>query len=199
VPPLGKQSGEHQRVGRDSQQCRSRSVGTIRQARKLTQLTDAERGCPDHGETENKCRGSRKHRPAVRSQQRGQEQAERKHGAPPVVRRRAEGDCAHRGQRCKRQRAFGQLPSLGQVAAQAGKPDKQRRHHDDAQSIGGEPVQPSGQERCARAVEEDEAGRRHGSRDCRADACGRKEPEHAAQAIQPEVLAEPLLDQPGDE
>src|SRR5262245_48306189 len=70
TPPLGEQSGENQRIGRDSQQRCARSERSVGQARELAQGADAESARPDHGESENECRGSSKHRSAVRSQQR---------------------------------------------------------------------------------------------------------------------------------
>src|SRR5262245_58187975 len=70
MSPLGKQSGEHQGERRDGQQRRSGSISAVGQAWDLTQLTRAEGGCPDDCATEDKCRGSSKHRPAARSQQR---------------------------------------------------------------------------------------------------------------------------------
>src|SRR5262245_28217785 len=70
VPPLGEQGGEYQRVDRDGQQCGTRSISAIGQARELAQVARAEGGSPHDGATKNKCGGSGKHRPAMRSKQR---------------------------------------------------------------------------------------------------------------------------------
>ena len=83
------------------------------------------------------------------------------------------------------------------LACCRGEPDHQRRDRDDAERVGCEPVLPSGEERCRRAMEQGEAQGAADPGDGRCDDRCPKQAQHVAQPVETERRTEVALDQAG--
>ena len=96
-PPFGEQRGENERAHRYGQQPRVRGMHAVGKTyARITEAADAERDGPDDSKSEDERRRCSKHRPTTggRPQQQREEQAEGQ-DREPVVRGRAQADCAH--------------------------------------------------------------------------------------------------------